>query len=194
MTHPTATIQIAIDSADPHRLNRFWAAALGYEVEDHHDMIGQIVATGAASLEEDTIEIDGRRAWKTAAACSDPARRGPRLLFQRVPEPKSVKDRIHLDLHFAPGDDAGARGGGRAPDRARRHEALGRRAGPAAVGHDGRSGGQRVLRRLTSRRSNGPSPGCPRRTRRCVFGGAAGHVAGSSAERLPTGRSLEAER
>lgn len=106
MTHPTATIQIANDSADPHRLNRFWAAALGYEVEDHHDMIGQIVATGAASLEEDTIEIDGRRAWKTAAACSDPARRGPRLLFQRVPEPKSVKDRIHLDLHFAPGDDA----------------------------------------------------------------------------------------
>jgi hypothetical protein len=103
----TPTFQIAVDCADPHRLNRFWSAAVGYEMEDHHDMILQIVAAGWASLEEDTIEIDGRRAWKIAAACVDPAGRGPRLLFQQVPEPKTVKDRIHLDLHFEPhGDDA----------------------------------------------------------------------------------------
>ena len=31
--------QIAVDAADPHRLNRFWAAAVGYEMEDHHDQI-----------------------------------------------------------------------------------------------------------------------------------------------------------
>lgn len=100
----TPTFQIAVDCADPHRLARFWAAAVDYEVEDHHDQITQILAAGYASA-DDTIEIDGRRAWKTAAACSDPSGTGPRLLFQTVPEPKTLKDRIHLDLHFDLGDD-----------------------------------------------------------------------------------------
>ena len=102
---PTPTFQIAIDCTDPHRLNRFWAAAVGYEIEDHHDGIQRVIAAGYATA-ADTIEIDGRMAWKAAAACFDPAGRGPRLLFQQVPEPKTVKDRIHLDLHFQPGDDA----------------------------------------------------------------------------------------
>jgi Glyoxalase-like domain len=95
MTAPT--FQICIDAADPHLLNRFWAAATGYEVEDHHDGILGIIDAGYATL-DDTIEIDGRRVWKTAAASSDPAGTGPRLLFQQVPEAKTVKDRIHLDL------------------------------------------------------------------------------------------------
>jgi len=98
----TASLQIAVDAADPHHLNRFWAAALDYEIEDHHDMIGEIVAAGHASLEEDIIEIDGRRAWKTAAASKPRDGAGPRLLFQVVPEPKTVKNRVHLDLHFPP--------------------------------------------------------------------------------------------
>jgi hypothetical protein len=97
------TIQIAIDCADPHALARFWAAAAHYEMEDHHDGIERIIAAGYATL-DDTIEIDGRRAWKIAAACHDPRGHGPRLLFQQVPEPKTVKDRIHLDLHFDTGD------------------------------------------------------------------------------------------
>jgi hypothetical protein len=100
----TPTIQIAVDCADPHAMARFWAAAAHYELEDHHDGIEKIVAAGYATL-DDTIEIDGRRAWRTAAACKDPRGHGPRLLFQQVPEPKTVKDRIHLDLHFVPGDD-----------------------------------------------------------------------------------------
>jgi hypothetical protein len=101
------TFQIAIDAADPHRLNRFWAAAVGYEIEDHHDGIEQILAAGYATR-DDTFEIDGRLAWKIAAACRDPEGRGPRLLFQQVPEPKTVKDRIHLDLHHGFDDDARA--------------------------------------------------------------------------------------
>jgi hypothetical protein len=92
-------IQVAIDCADPHLLAGFWAEVTGMEVEDHHDMILQIVEAGYATL-DDTIERDGRRAWATAAACRDPQGTRPRLLFQQVPEPKTVKDRIHLDLHF----------------------------------------------------------------------------------------------
>jgi hypothetical protein len=103
MTKPA--FQIAIDAADPHLLNRFWAAAVGYEVEDHHDGILSIIDAGYATL-DDTIEIDGRRVWKTAAACSDADGTGPRLLFQQVPEPKTVKNRVHLDLQRDVGEEA----------------------------------------------------------------------------------------
>ena len=68
----TTPFQICIDAEDPHRLNRFWAAAMGYEIEDHHDQVKQIVDAGYATADE-TIEIDGRLAWRTAAASRDPA-------------------------------------------------------------------------------------------------------------------------
>jgi hypothetical protein len=101
MTSPSTppAIQVAIDCADPHGLADFWARATGMEMEDHHDMILEIVEAGYASFDDDTIERNGRRAWATAAACRDPQGTRPRLLFQQVPEPKTVKDRIHLDLH-----------------------------------------------------------------------------------------------
>lgn len=68
MTRPSRpTFQIAIDATDPHLLNRFWAAAVDYEIEDHHDQITDLVAAGHATL-DDTIELDGRRAWKTATS------------------------------------------------------------------------------------------------------------------------------
>jgi Glyoxalase-like domain len=79
------TIQIAVDAADPHRLARFWAAAVHYELEDHHDQIEQLLAAGAATR-DDTVEIHGRLAWKTAAACRHPQGFGLRLLFQHVDE------------------------------------------------------------------------------------------------------------
>ena len=91
-------IQIAIDCHDPHALNTFWAETVGYEKEDHHDMIEQLLASGQLP-EEETVTLGGRRAFRTAAACVDPDGNGPRLLFQMVPEGKTVKDRIHLDLH-----------------------------------------------------------------------------------------------
>ena len=91
-------IQIAVDADNPLELAKFWASITDYELEDHHEMIGEIIAAGYATL-DDTIEVDGRRHWATASACRDPDGVGPRLLFQKVPEPKTVKDRIHLDLH-----------------------------------------------------------------------------------------------
>lgn len=101
----TPSFQIAVDAADPHLLNRFWSAAVGYEMEDHHDQINEVIAAGHATT-DDTIEIDGRLAWKTAAASRDAAGTGPRLLFQQVPEAKSGKNRVHLDLHFGVDDAA----------------------------------------------------------------------------------------
>ena len=98
-------VQIAIDCHDPHALNRFWAELMQYEVEDHNDQIEALLASGHAS-EDDTVTIDGRRAWRIAAACHDAAGAGPRLLFQQVPEDKALKNRVHLDVRA--GDDRDA--------------------------------------------------------------------------------------
>jgi hypothetical protein len=90
--------QVVVDAADPHAVNRFWSAAMGYEMEDHHDLVEQLLDGGQITPDE-TIELDGRLAFKHAAASRDPEGVAPRLLFQTVPEPKTVKNRVHLDLH-----------------------------------------------------------------------------------------------
>ena len=98
-------IQIAVDCHDPHTLNEFWAETVGYDVEDHHDMIAQLLESGQLP-ETEVVTRDGRRCFRTAAACRDPDGKGPRMLFQLVPEDKQVKDRIHLDLHAGERRDA----------------------------------------------------------------------------------------
>ena len=95
----TPRIQVAIDCADPHALVRFWSAVTGYEIEDHSTGVNQMIEAGYATR-EDAVDIDGKLQWATASACGDTDGTGPRLLFQAVPVPKTVKDRIHLDLHF----------------------------------------------------------------------------------------------
>ena len=73
-------LQIAVDCADPHLLNRFWASLLGYEREDHGDLVRGLVERGVVAAEE-TVEVDGVLSFRSAAACRDPHGRGPRLLF-----------------------------------------------------------------------------------------------------------------
>jgi hypothetical protein len=95
------TVQVAFDAADPHALARFWAQALRYEVEDHSQFVAGLVAAGRLAAEE-TLEVDGRTQFRDVATCIDPAGTGPRLFFQRVPEPKTAKNRMHLDLQVGP--------------------------------------------------------------------------------------------
>ncbi|MFC4603491.1 VOC family protein [Rhodococcus kronopolitis] len=96
--------QVTVDSNDPHTLAKWWAAALGWEVEpSDEDFIRGLVAAGHAR-EEDTTEFEGVLVWRAGAAISDPEHpERPRVLFQSVPEPKTVKNRMHLDLRV--GDD-----------------------------------------------------------------------------------------
>jgi hypothetical protein len=103
----STAFQICVDCDDPHLLARFWAAALAYEVEDHAELVARMLAAGVAT-EADTAVVGGKRVWRDAAACCDTSGDGrPRLLFQRVPEPKTVKNRVHLDIHVGPdGRDA----------------------------------------------------------------------------------------
>lgn len=97
MTSPTGTpFQIAIDCADPHRLARFWAAAMDLDVEDHAAQAQEMLDRGFAN-EGDVMEVDGQLAWRTAAACRSEDGR-TRVLLQQVPERKEGKNRVHLDL------------------------------------------------------------------------------------------------
>ena len=91
-------IQVTFDAVDPHRVARFWADALHYEKEDHAAIVEQLLAAGRLQPNQ-VVQAEGRAAFRDVAACSDPTARGPRLFFQRVPEPKSAKNRVHLDLH-----------------------------------------------------------------------------------------------
>ncbi|MCK9899122.1 glyoxalase [Parafrankia colletiae] len=95
-------VQITFDCADPAGLAAFWAEALGYRLQDP--------PAGFESWEQ-ALEAMGvpPGSRNDASAVVDPAGSGPRLFFQRVPEPKRAKNRVHLDVRAAPGLDGEAR-------------------------------------------------------------------------------------
>ncbi|MDQ2728936.1 MAG: hypothetical protein M3Y91_14000 [Actinomycetota bacterium] len=103
-------VQVTFDAVDPHTLARWWAALLGYRVEDGHDFIAGLLADGVI-VEADVVRFDGRLFFADAVGASDPEGHGPRLLFQRVPEAKIAKNRVHLDIPVDAGqiDDEVAR-------------------------------------------------------------------------------------
>jgi hypothetical protein len=91
-----------IDCGDPHALADWWAEALGWVVEPTDPaLIRDMIAKGMAT-EADTTIHHGELVWLTGAAIRHPdgPARGPRkrILFQQVPEPKLVKNRVHLDV------------------------------------------------------------------------------------------------
>lgn len=99
-------VQIVIDSARPHELADWWAETLGWPVEPSDEgFIRTMVAEGYAT-EDDTTTHNGVLVWKEGQAINHPGGREsgrPRILFQLVPEAKTVKNRVHLDLRT--GDD-----------------------------------------------------------------------------------------
>jgi hypothetical protein len=66
-------VQIVFDCADPNKLATFWAGALHYKKQE------------------------------PPSAIVDPDGTGPRIFFQYVPESKTVKNRVHLDLNIGGG-------------------------------------------------------------------------------------------
>ncbi len=94
--------QIAVDAAEPHALADWWAETLGWVVEPSDEaFIRKMIAAGYAT-DEDTITHNGAMVWRDGAAIRHPDEliggTRPRILFQLVPEAKSVKNRVHLDL------------------------------------------------------------------------------------------------
>jgi Glyoxalase-like domain len=77
---PVRQFQVTFDCAEPERVARFWCEVLGYVVPP--------------------MPPDEQGSW---SACVDPSGAGPRLYFQRVPEGKVVKNRVHLDVRVGTG-------------------------------------------------------------------------------------------
>ena len=92
MDRSTAPIQVVFDAADPAALSAFWASALadrGYAVPappgDFADWPAFLTANGVPEErfnDASAIEAEGH----------------PRIFFQKVPEPKAGKNRVHVDL------------------------------------------------------------------------------------------------
>ena len=94
--------QVVVDCANPHALAAWWADALGWVVEPSDEaFIKDMIVRGLAT-EADTTIYDGQLVWRSGAAIRHPdgPERGPRkrILFQQVPERKTVKNRVHLDV------------------------------------------------------------------------------------------------
>jgi hypothetical protein len=90
--------QVTFDCADPHAQAAFWAQVFGSIVEDHSELVDRLIADGIMPA-EDRITVNGRSAFRDVAACGDGTGAEPRLFFQRVPEEKVAKNRVHLDIH-----------------------------------------------------------------------------------------------
>jgi hypothetical protein len=91
--------QLVIDCADPELMVRFWAAALGYEVEPP--------PPGFATWDDWRRDIGLPESYLGTGADSiiDPAGGGPRIWFHALPDTKTVKNRLHLDIHASGGRD-----------------------------------------------------------------------------------------
>lgn len=83
-------IQVTMDAASPKALAAFWKLALGYRDDDPPE--------GHDSWDEVLAELPPERR-DDANAIIDPDGVGPRLYFQKVPEGKQAKNRVHLDIN-----------------------------------------------------------------------------------------------
>ena len=86
-----ATVQVTFDCADPGALSLFWNEVLGYRL----DSPPPPYQTWDEALDAWNIPEERRN---DASASVDPDGVGPRLWFQKVPEGKTAKNRVHLDV------------------------------------------------------------------------------------------------
>jgi len=92
-------VQITVDCADPAALAEFWCDVLGYKVQpppSGFDSWDEALAAWGVPPEERNSR---------SAAVAPAGETGPRLFFQQVPEGKTIKNRVHLDVRAAPGTE-----------------------------------------------------------------------------------------
>jgi hypothetical protein len=92
----TRDVQITFDCADPGALAEFWAEALDYQLQPPPD---------GFETWDDALRTFGvpEDQWNSRSAILPRGGDGPRVFFQRVPEGKTAKNRVHLDVRVAPG-------------------------------------------------------------------------------------------
>lgn len=91
--------QVTVDCNNPHIQARWWAEALEWRVEPSDENFIRGLVEAGHVREEDTEIFDGTLVWRAGSAITDPDHPlRPRMLFQRVSEGKTVKNRVHLDI------------------------------------------------------------------------------------------------
>ncbi len=101
------TFQVVIDCRDPHLLADWWAETLGWHVEPQDEAFIRSMIEQGHATEVDTRVHHGALVWREGAAINSEAERSPqtiRIYFQEVPEAKTVKNRMHLDVRIG-GED-----------------------------------------------------------------------------------------
>src|SRR4051812_24753000 len=105
----TLNIQIAVDCTNPHELADWWAETLDWAVEPQDEgFIRSMIEQGYAT-DAETKRHKGKLVWGAGAAirppeeidAKQPARR---ILFQTVPEEKTIKNRVHWDVRLEGAD------------------------------------------------------------------------------------------
>ncbi|WP_405785023.1 VOC family protein [Streptomyces sp. NBC_01378] len=86
--------QVTFDCAEPERVARFWCEVLGYVVPPPPE--------GFATWDDFNHSLPPEK-QDAGFVCRDPSGVGPRMYFQRVPEGKVVKNRVHLDVRVGTG-------------------------------------------------------------------------------------------
>src|SRR5690349_3928857 len=89
-------VQITFDSADPASLAAFWAEVLDYVLQPPPGDF----TTWDEALDAWGVPPEERN---SRSALIDPDGKGPRIFIQKVPEGKTAKNRVHLDVRAAPG-------------------------------------------------------------------------------------------
>jgi Glyoxalase-like domain len=89
-------VQVVFDCADPAAQAAFWEQALHYHIPP---------PPPRHATWEEFLRAEGvpEEQWNDASAVEDPDGSGPRLFFQKVPEGKVAKNRMHLDLNVGGG-------------------------------------------------------------------------------------------
>ena len=87
-------VQVTFDCAEPERVARFWCEVLGY--------VAPPPPEGFATWADHNMTLPPEQ-QDAAFFCTDPSGAGPRLYFQRVPEGKVAKNRLHLDVRVVTG-------------------------------------------------------------------------------------------
>lgn len=83
--------EIVIDAHDLRKLADFWCAVLDYKIIDEQEGIVEIAPQEYPSAWTDEATIE----WKAKVRAAPPA---PTILFGRVPEHKTIKNRVHIDV------------------------------------------------------------------------------------------------
>ena len=87
-------IGLVLDCADPARVGAFWRPALGYVEQAPPEGYASWAAYDAA---------EGLTSDQIGYSIVDPDGDRPSIFFQRVPEPKVAKNRLHIDIKLSAG-------------------------------------------------------------------------------------------